>query len=197
MWQWTGILHGKCSKCKPKKKCKKLVYSWKCQWYLNKIFELHMKFKDRHAPITRGSHSLLQETLVQSAVLSQRKWLNTFLLCVIKRSHWKSVRVVVWQGSHRTHYLITRLLTLSAPPPFDSASFTFAHSVALSSVFHLIITLRETSRLTRWHSQFHCLSKWGDQRLLLPEVLGRGHPTRPDARTESIRPGLQLDWAEV
>lgn len=92
------------------------------------------------------------------------------------------------------HYLITQLKTPRAPPPFDSASFTFAHFIALSCLFDLIITIRETSQVTRWHSEFHYLSKMASgfhSTFLtggghhLPALEEGGYPTGRDTCTET------------
>lgn len=110
---------------------------------------------------------------------------NTFHLLVIKDP--TESRESLYEKAVSIRYLITQLKTLWAPPPFDSASFTFAHCIALSCLFDLIITIRETSQVTRWHGEFHYLSimtlAGGGRRL--PPLEEGGYPTGPYAHIET------------
>lgn len=92
-----------------------------------------------------------------------------------------------WKHSVRPHPLTQHLSLLRT-------------CVALSCLFYLIITLRETFEVTHWHSEFHCLSIMvpgfhstfltGGGQLLLPLWEG-GYPTGADAY-RNVRPAFHL-----
>lgn len=104
-----------------------------------------------HLSATRLSSSQLQFDIWRK--ISDK---NIFHLVVIKDP--TETNDSLYEKAVSIRYLITRLKTLWAPPPFDSASFTFAYCIALSCFFDRIITIRETSLVTRWHGEFHYLS---------------------------------------